>query len=473
MRRFTVDDFDSWRAIARQALAAGIEPRALSFQRSKQEKTLFDDEANDDDLPSSRSASPLRLSKEFIALAQMISCHRDPNAFNLLYRLGWRVLNGEPLLLRDTLDDDVARAVRWQQQVRRDAHKAKAFVRFRPVGEQKFFAWHRPDHWVLKLIGPFFARRFPNVEWMIGTPLEIVTWNRRKLEYGAGMPTDPGADADACVDLWKTYYASTYNPARTNVSMMKREMPVRYWATMPETALIQELLTAADSRTAEMIIKGETPVHPANAGYTNLHGLNEAARSCSACELCEHATQTVVGRGPPSARLILVGEQPGDEEDRTGQPFVGPAGRLLEELIAEAGIDREWLYVTNAVKHFYFVERGERRLHKRPSARHLAACQPWLHRELELVRPVMVLCLGVTAAQSLIAADFRMNASRGKVFSVPHHQAVMATYHPSAIVRAPSAEAAARMRSELLANLRQAFELSVARPAQAGQNVKR
>jgi uracil-DNA glycosylase family protein len=169
----------------------------------------------------------------------------------------------------------------------------------------------------------------------------------------------------------------------------------------------------------------------------SLRVLREEARSCTLCELYERATQTVFGEGPPGARLMVVGEVPGDQEDRTGHPFVGPAGRLLDDALESAGVDRPQVYVTNAVKHFYFEERGKARIHKKPQARHVRACRPWLEAEVTTLHPELVLCLGATAAQAFLGASFRLLAQRGQLLSAPLAARLVATYHPSAILRMP------------------------------------
>jgi uracil-DNA glycosylase len=173
------------------------------------------------------------------------------------------------------------------------------------------------------------------------------------------------------------------------------------------------------------------PPHP------TLSKLIAAAKGCQGCSLYLHASQTVFGEGPPHARILMVGEQPGDQEDHAGKPFVGPAGKILDRALADANLDRDAIFVTNAVKHFKFVERGKRRIHAKPNAAEVAACRPWLRAEIGVVRPELVVCLGATAAQSILGRDFRITKSRGIFFPHPWAGLVMATIHPSAILRAP------------------------------------
>jgi uracil-DNA glycosylase len=168
--------------------------------------------------------------------------------------------------------------------------------------------------------------------------------------------------------------------------------------------------------------------------------LREAASGCMGCTLYRNATQTVFGEGPRSAEVVLVGEVPGDREDIAGKPFVGPAGRLLDEALEEAGIDRKAVYLTNAVKHFKFERRGKRRIHKKPAAEEIRACRPWLDAELEAVKPRAVVALGATAAQTMFGRGFRVTRERGRPLDSDLAEVAMATVHPSSILRAPDEE---------------------------------
>jgi DNA polymerase len=190
-----------------------------------------------------------------------------------------------------------------------------------------------------------------------------------------------------------------------------------------------------------------------------LSELREAAESCTGCPLYRNATQTVFGAGPAKARLMLVGEQPGDVEDLEGLPFVGPAGRLLDRALAEAGIDRPRVYVTNAVKHFKWVQRGKRRLHSKPGAREIQACYPWLEAEIATLKPQIIVCLGATAAQALLGRTFRVSQRRGEFIASPLAPHVMATIHPSSLLRAPDPETRAREFTRFIAELRTIADL--------------
>jgi DNA polymerase len=182
--------------------------------------------------------------------------------------------------------------------------------------------------------------------------------------------------------------------------------------------------------------------------------LREAAASCQACDLWVEATQTVFGEGSEHSRMMLVGEQPGDQEDLQGKPFVGPAGRLLERALDEAGIDRRRVYITNAVKHFRFTRRGKRRLHEKPNAGQIRACRPWLDGEIEAVRPRIIVLLGATAAQAVMGPAFRVSKQRGEVLNSPVGVPVVATVHPSSILRAADDESREAAMSSFIADLR-------------------
>jgi uracil-DNA glycosylase len=192
----------------------------------------------------------------------------------------------------------------------------------------------------------------------------------------------------------------------------------------------------------------------------SLQGLREAARDCRDCPLWENATQTVFGEGAARAEAMLVGEQPGDQEDLQGHPFVGPAGQLLDRALAEAGVDRKTVYVTNAVKHFKWEPRGKRRLHKTPAQREIDACRQWLEGEIRVVRPRVIACLGATAAKALLGPDFRVSTRRGRYVPSPHAEFVLATFHPSALLRlrdAAERETAFRQLVEDLSLIRKAL----------------
>jgi uracil-DNA glycosylase len=186
--------------------------------------------------------------------------------------------------------------------------------------------------------------------------------------------------------------------------------------------------------------------------------VREAAKDCEACHLYKRGTQTVFGEGPKRAAMMLVGEQPGDYEDVAGKPFVGPAGKIMDRALEESGIDRAQVYVTNAVKHFKWEPRGKRRIHQKPNSREIAACRPWLEAELRIVKPNLVVAMGATAAQAIFGPGFRVTRERGKVLSSKLAPRVLATVHPSSLLRQPDGESREREYKHFVADLRAAVK---------------
>jgi DNA polymerase len=208
---------------------------------------------------------------------------------------------------------------------------------------------------------------------------------------------------------------------------------------------------------ARFVAKDDRDWRPAPApNSSSLRTLRNAAKTCTACHLYKHATQTVFGEGPKGATLMLLGEQPGDQEDIAGKPFVGPAGKILNRALEEAGIDRTDVYVTNTVKHFKWEPRGKRRIHKKPNSREIAACRPWLEAELRAVKPGLLVCLGATAAQAILGPAFRVTRDWGKVLKSEVSGRVLATVHPSSLLRQPDEESREREYKLFVADLRAA-----------------
>ncbi|MDQ3231906.1 MAG: UdgX family uracil-DNA binding protein, partial [Pseudobdellovibrionaceae bacterium] len=261
-------------------------------------------------------------------------------------------------------------------------------------------------------------------------------------------------------DLWACYYASIFNPARVKLKAMKAEMPTRYWKSMPETQQIAKLLADSDRRVTDMIDRSPadaTAFVPKTSDYATLR---DAAARCTACSLCQAATQTVFGEGPRQARIMIVGEQPGDQEDQQGRPFVGPAGQLLDEALRQAGIDRQTVYLTNAVKHFKFTWQGERRIHEKPSPRDVAFCKPWLLAERQLLQPDIFICLGLTAGLSVFGRSFRLKDVRGLMQTSSFGRKSMVTYHPAHILRLPDPLERERAFQEFVGDLSHAGMMS-------------
>jgi DNA polymerase len=467
--------FESWRERARALLQAEIAPEEVFWNDGSVELLPSLSGRLEDPQPG-RTPHRFVVPKDFLSLAETVAYHRAGDKWALLYRVLFRLTHGKPQLLELIVDDDVHRLYEMEKSVRRDIHKMHAFVRFRRVeGEdgEEFIAFHRPDHFIVPAAGPWFKRRFPIMRWTIFTPDASVRWDGEELHYGGGVPAATVAD-DGVEELWRTYYGSIFNPARIKIGAMKKEMPVRHWRTLPETRMIDDLLREAPARVEKMMslfdsnpLK-ETGPRPAAARCATaasaaqfvpktleLPVLRESIATCKGCELYCHATQPVFGEGPADAIAMFVGEQPGDQEDLAGKPFVGPAGQLLDEILQQVGIDRSACYVTNAVKHFKFETRGKRRIHSKPNAREMSACRPWLEAEIAAIKPRMIIALGATAAQTLMGPQFRITASRGKIFTQTQWSPwVMATIHPSALLRIPDPVLQRQTREQFVEDLR-------------------
>ena len=461
--------FGDWQRAARAALHRGIQPDSIVWSELGGEQPTLDifDEV-EAVLPVEHSP---RVPKSFLDLARMIALHRDPRRWALLYRIVWRLTQGEPNLLEVVVDEDVAVALALQKAVRHDVHKMRAFVRFREIwhdGAKWFVAWFEPEHHIVEYNAAFFVDRFASMCWSILTPDRCAHWDGKQLSFTAGVAKTQAPCDDDVESLWLTYYASIFNPARVKVHAMEAEMPKKYWRNLPEAALIPSLLQQAPRRVESMIRKStakaavhadDTEWHPAPVPQTdNLAEVATAARSCTACHLYKLGKQTVFGEGPKRATIMFLGEQPGDQEDLAGKPFVGPAGKLLDRALAEAGIDRDDVYATNTVKHFKWEPRGKRRIHQKPNSREIAACRPWMEAELRLVKPKLLVCLGATAAQAIFGPAFRVTRERGKVLDSAFATRALATVHPSSLLRQPDEESRAREYALFVDDLRTAVK---------------
>lgn len=390
---------------------------------------------------------PLVLPRGVADLVGMVVPHRDPERYALLYALIWRILHGEKRLLDIPSDPLVHRLDRMRKAIARDLHKMHAFLRFRRVeeaGTERFVAWFEPDHHILAAAAPFFVGRFRSLNWSILTPEGSAHWDTQHLSFGPPGRREDAPASDGFEAGWRDYYESTFNPARTNLAAMRAEMPKKYWRNMPETAAIPDLVRRAAARTGAMIEREpQMPVkrNPARAvaamaeqAPDSLEALNAIIRRSE--PLVPGATQAVLGEGPIGATIAFVGEQPGDQEDRQGHPFVGPAGQLLSRAMAEAGLDRTQAYLTNAVKHFKFEERGKRRIHQKPTAGEVSHYRWWLDRELDFVAPRLVVALGATAVLALTGKQIPITRARGPADFGKSYEGFI-TVHPSYLLRLP------------------------------------
>jgi len=469
MRHVRIErEFDSFRRKARELVALGVRPEEITWDDGSGQTFLFGAAPSAESARSPEHGAPpaKNVPRGFVEKASLAALHRDGSRWALLYRVLFRLTHGEPELLEVTTDPDVARLTNLVHAVKRDEHRMHAFLRFRrvapegPDAPESFVAWYEPDYDIVALAAPHFARRYRNMRWVILTPERTAVWSGSELRIEGGAARDAAPGGDELEELFRVYYASVFNPARTNLALFERHVPPRFHESMPEVAGVRELTRTASARTLAMQNKKVSPSLSYVPAHADHFALARAARGCEACHLYKNATQTVFGEGPVTAPLVLVGEQPGDQEDLQGHPFVGPAGRVLDAALEETGIPRDQVYLTNAVKHFKWEPRGKRRLHQKPNAMEVHACHGWLEAELSLVKPEVIVCLGATAAQAFMGRTFKITQSRGELFDATPWGAkkLLATYHPSALLRMMSDEAA-------YAEAKAQFESDLARAA--------
>ncbi|AUH64323.1 UdgX family uracil-DNA binding protein [Paracoccus zhejiangensis] len=460
----------AWRKAARRLASHRIAADRIAWSRGEAETGgLFDDLA----LPDADGPAEVRASKPVIDLLATVICHADPQASALAYQALLRHQR-DRLALSNPADPLTLRLTALARSVRRDIHKMHAFLRFRELPgdgpRRRFAAWFEPSHLIEERAAPFFARRFGDMDWMILTPRATLRFDTGGLSFGPPPKARPELPEDASEALWGTYFQNIFNPARVKIAAMKSEMPVKYWKNLPETRLIPQMLADAEGRVAAMraAMPSQPPAHvarildrlaaaPLPDLPETLDQAAEAARSCTRCGLCEAATQTVWGEGDPTAPLMIVGEQPGDHEDLQGRPFVGPAGQLLREEMAQADLGPVWL--TNAVKHFKFRPRGKLRLHQSPDRGEIEHCRWWLGLERRFVAPRLTVALGGSAAYALTGRADRLSERRGRVERTLDGGDVLVSWHPSYILRLDS-RAAGQARQQLRDDLALAGRLA-------------
>jgi uracil-DNA glycosylase family protein len=309
--------------------------------------------------------------------------------------------------------------------VRADAHRMRTNMRFLELPEDggtRFLGWYEPAHFVLQANAQLIARRFPDLTLSIATPDGAAHWDGSSLRFGSGLRH---VQDDEALQAW--------------------------WDTHRD-ALLQEAVPGATVPEAESLDEAPRPPGRASLGPVVLHTKPDPAllrsakdaATCHRCPLYEPATQIVFGEGPADAPVIFVGEQPGDQEDIIGRPFVGPAGQMMDRAMEEAGIDRRTVYVTNAVKHFKFTPRGKRRIHQTPEVPEIQACSFWLDVERAHIRPRLLVLMGGSAARAVLHRAVTISRERGRPIQMPDGQTVFVTVHPSFLLRLPDAAAKAR-----------------------------
>jgi probable DNA metabolism protein len=461
-------DFESWRGGCLDLLRRGVPPSEVSWQGPHEpQRSLFE---GHEPGRTSLSCGALgvnapHVSREFVRVSRAVIHHSAPERWGLCYRVLWRLTHDEPRVMQQATDPDIMVLHKMYREVSRDRHKMKAFVRFKRVedaaGEEHFVAWHRPDHYIVPLVAPFFADRFAGMRWTIMTPHESVSWDGEALHFGGGVTRREAGDIDdELEDVWKTYYRAIFNPARIKLKAMRAEMPMKHWPTMPETAVITDMLRESPERIAKML-RQQVPTATAWVpdDPEGLPEIERAMRRCGACELCGLCQGAVMGEGSAQARVVIIGEQPGDREDQRGRPWVGPAGELLDRALHAARLPRESCYLTNALKAFKHTERTPgRRVHSSPVPGDITTCKPWLEAELAQVSPCVVVALGRSAGFALLGRKVVMRHDRGE-HRTRFAQTTLLSWHPAGILRSKDSGVVASRFDELVADLSRAREL--------------
>ena len=469
-----VGSFDEWRDAARGLIARRVAPENIEWLSSVDGGDLLSaasesTSASDPAGPLAAAGQPaIRLPRHLLEMLEAAACFTAADRWAFLYKVVWRWQRGEHDVVSPA-DADGARLHGMVKAVHREEHDMHAYIRFRERKEEdgapRFVAWFEPTHDVLPQVAVHFARRMGNVTWMIATPQAAVLWDGEALHQAPSLLRSAADIEDAGEALWLTYYRSIFNPARLNADLLRSHIPSRFWKNLPEGAIVPAMISAAangERRTGQAEAVGRRggsaiAIDAAAAQPQREHPTT--LDQCRRCELWKNATQAVPGVGPQRARIMLVGEQPGDQEDLQGLPFVGPAGAVLEKAMAEAGMDRAGIYLTNAVKHFKWELRGKRRLHKTPAQKEISACHLWLEEELARVRPEVVVALGGTALKSVLQDGA---ATMKSVMDAPfrHEQRwVVAVYHPSYVLRAPDEASRREAYQVIVDGLRQALRL--------------
>jgi DNA polymerase len=475
MMRKVVRSFDDWRAAVRDLIARRVPPESIEWVGSESDGDLFSTPAEQPAAAGAVAvvAPELRLPRAFVEMLATAACFSAADRWAFLYKLVWRWQLGEREVI-SAADADGARLYAMVKAVHREEHDMHAYVRFRErpehAGDPRFVAWFEPTHDVLPQVARHFANRMGRATWMIATPIATVLWDGERLHDASPRLRSAADIEDSGETLWLTYYRSIFNPARLNADLLRSHIPSRFWKNLPEGAIVPAMISGAANGERRT---GQTGTVGRRSGATTIAVTPERAQpqrdapdtmdQCRRCDLWCNATQAVPGVGPKKARIMLVGEQPGDQEDLQGLPFVGPAGAVLDRALAEAGVERDHVYLTNAVKHFKWELRGKRRLHKTPAQREVSACHVWLEEELARVQPDVVVALGATALKSVMKDG---SATMSAVMDAPfQHEGrwVVAVYHPSFVLRARDEGSRQQAYEVIVAGLRQALRLAPAR----------
>lgn len=474
-------DFEGWRTAARSLLAQSITPENVKWRISSKIPELFDTPVF---MPTQMLDPQLSVPRDFFELCKTAILYRDPLRFDLLYRLLWRIRKERDLL--QSLDSDVVDVKSMAQAVMSDLQNMKSSMRFESVHIREndklwsgFVAWFEPSHFIVQASGSFFIERLPNTRWFILTPDICMHWDGKVLSDSPGKRKveEPGPDDED--KIWRAYHRSISDQAWLKVPAMQSQIPKNHWRNLPEAERLPNGFINIDNRkNAVSIVKpieaeqniGKSVAKKEMGFISNLdvmgvkaalHRLNIEMLANIEFKLAEYSTQAVLGSGVAPSDIMLLAEQPSELDDLAGELFIGPLGKVLDQALQDAGMERPGVYVTNLLKHFKFRLQGFRRLPLKPGVENIKIYLPWLQGEIDIVQPRLIVAMGSMAAHTMTGKTPDMEVDRGKIFPVSDGRQVLVTYHP-AFILGTSDKATRRLRYEtLVADLKLAAKVLI------------
>ncbi|MFM0627416.1 UdgX family uracil-DNA binding protein [Paraburkholderia xenovorans] len=480
MKRISIEpSFAAWRRAARELLRQGVEPERIEWVEFDSCESVGSGtgSANTQDNSAAPAVATPAIPRELLAWLKTAACFCAPDRWSLLYRILWRWTHGERHVL-DPQDADGALLDQRIQSVEHETNDLVTLTLFRrrdpSMGAPEFVGWYEPHHDLLAQAAERFAERMGDSTWMLATPQGAVFWNGMMLRISRPAADDgetscpehpqqnplatqallPGAMAGEATTsepteaLWLAYYASAFNGAPAPV-------PLRYWRTPPAGPPLPAQLARERSRLGAQsgtVTVPEMPPLEYSAVTPPLREPTGPLATCRRCALWRNAKQAVAGAGPAQTALMVVGEQPGEYENQHGAPFTGPAGQLLDTVLARAGLDRAALYLTYAVKHYKWETLEQQRVHRTPARREVEACQYWLEHELTQIAPRVVVTLGATALKALTGAHVNLSEYLGQ--TIDHGgRLIVPTWHPSYALKTVDG----RLREDIVAGMVAAF----------------
>lgn len=499
--------FAVWRHIARALLQEAVAPHEVEWIEAGESAALLtadgepafietETETNANAEPATAPAAPT-ISRTLLAKLEIAACYRAPDRWAFLYRILWRWTQGQRSVV-SAHDADGARLAKRIEEVDKELQQMQALLRFRrrdpSLGPPEFVGWFDPRHDVLERAAAHFAKRMGHSSWVITTPYGAAFWDGALLRVD--RTTDPeealtslsstgeAATGDAAEALWLAYYESTFNPDYPCEPALPTDLPVRYWKppadgnaappfAVKPLAGIPQTAQAAQTGPAESVVSVPPPEPKPASGVLASRPPPASLAACKLCGLWRTKAKPIAGAGPVPAAIMLVGEQPGEQDALSGEPFRGAAGELLDDVLRRAGLERASLYMTNAVKHSKWemletprqTAQGQAalRVHKTPAPNEVEACGYWLDAELQRVQPRAVVALGATALRALTRQPLSLSEYLGQTLS---HDGwlIVPTYHPAYALRTPDAKLREEIVATLVAALTRAKQLASGHP---------